>query len=125
MTSLPQPYGDDQGIQHDALLLAAKDELARRAEDKREARRAVRRARRARRAHLRRIRRDRRAEMARRVVAKVIDWSPAGCVGAGAVVFVVSVVMFVKGDDRAAEMFSAAVGLWALAVALVSLRRQK
>ncbi|MGW0837721.1 hypothetical protein [Streptomyces prunicolor] len=118
MTSLPQPHGDDQGIQHDALLLAAKDELARCVEDKREARRA-------RRAHLRRIRRDRRAAMSSRLVATVVDWSPAAFGGAGIVVFVVSVVMFVKGDVRAAEMFSAAVGLWALAVALVALRRQK
>ncbi|MFI0779326.1 hypothetical protein [Streptomyces sp. NPDC021212] len=118
MTSLPQPYGDDQSTQLDAHLLAAKDELARRAEEKKETRRAVRCLRRARRAHLRRLRRVRRAEMGRRAAALTRDASPAGLVGLGVVAFGAAIVMFVSGDAQAADMLSAAIGFWALALAL-------
>ncbi|MFF3502189.1 hypothetical protein [Streptomyces sp. NPDC003247] len=118
MTSLPQPYGDDQGNQLDALLIAAKDEFDRRAEGKREARREVRRLHRARRAHLRCLRRVRRAEMGRRAAAVARSLSPVGLAGLGTVAFVASIVMFVQGDVQAADMLSAAIGFWALAVAL-------
>lgn len=101
MTSLPQPYGDDQGDQLDARIVAAEAELVHRAEQKQEARRALRRLRRA-----------------RRAAAVTRTSSPASLAGLGVVTFITAIVMFIKGSAQAADMLSAAVGFWALALAV-------
>ncbi|MFJ6514071.1 hypothetical protein ACIQMO_20155 [Streptomyces sp. NPDC091406] len=43
--------------------------------------------------------------------------SPAA-LGLGVVVFIVAIVMFVQGNAQAADILSAAVGFWALALAV-------
>ncbi|MFC8705788.1 hypothetical protein ACFUIV_26885 [Streptomyces anulatus] len=116
MTSLPQPHRDDHRGQLDRPVLAAEAALAHLTQQKREARRTVRRVRHARRVHLVRLRAARTAELSRRAAAAAS--SPAALAGLGVVVFISAIVMFVQGNAQAADMLSAAVGFWALALAV-------
>ncbi|MFF5900823.1 hypothetical protein ACFY8O_33535 [Streptomyces argenteolus] len=110
MNTLPEPYARhrrETAVEYDALLVAARHELALRAAEMRVTRREV-----------RRLRRARRAETHRRVARDAQVPFRAGCVVLGTLAFLASVVMFARGRQQAADMLGAAGAFWALAVML-------
>ncbi|NUK53371.1 hypothetical protein HRW14_24475 [Streptomyces lunaelactis] len=113
MASLPESFGNDQhlDVKVDVLLVEAEHQLAQRKEEVRAARREV-----------RRLRRAYRAELRRRVSGPARTTSRIGLAAMGSVLFVTGLVMFIQGELQAADMLSAALTCWALAVAL---RRRK